>query len=657
MLKIMHWVRSGILAVGVCLCGCVVYAAAPLEYKIEKPPIWVTSVVPDLAAALPAEKQNGGVSYLLVDRQVLVKGDSKLSYHHMVFKIQNESGLENSSNIEIRFDPSYQTLLLHTVSIRRGDQLIPKLLPAAIKVLQRETSLEQLVFNGSKTANLFLDDVRVGDVVEYAYTLRGSNPVFGGRHYSQFDFQWGTPVQHVYARLLAEPDRKIAFKLVNTQQAAEVHTVAGMQEYAWDLKDVSALRSRDDAPAWYDPYPSVQWSDFSDWGAVVQWGIPLYKTPSRLSSELAAEVDRIKLQFASSEDRVVEALRYVQKTVRYLGVEVGPGSHAPTPPDVVLSRRFGDCKDKTLLTLTLLKALEVDASAALVNSRAKKGIFGWQASPGAFDHVIVRVKLGGESYWLDPTLQPQMGRLGDISQANFGYSLVLEPGQTELSEMRLGQAMMYTRKVLTVLDSRGGWLKPVSLTVTTLLEGVSAERMRATLAKESPEDLQKKLVNYFARYYPGIAVVRPYEMSDNKANNQITLTEYYEVSDLWKSTKDDRMEAYAAIPDVNDFLRAPQNTVRSEPMGLFHPVDVRQTTYVLLPEKWKFKGGTSKVNDPVFDFESSASFVPGRLTMVDTYRSKSDAIEAKNMSSYLANTRKARDMLGYTFSQSTKSLD
>ncbi|TXT37216.1 MAG: hypothetical protein FD135_3790 [Comamonadaceae bacterium] len=565
--------------------------------------------------------------------------------------------MENSSNIEIRFDPSYQTLLLHSVNIRRGDQLIPKLIPSAIKVLQRETSLEQLIFNGSKTANLFLDDVRVGDVVEYAFTLRGSNPVFGGRHYSQFDLQWGTSVQHVYARLLTEPGRNPAIKLINTEQAAETRSVTGMQEYAWHFKDVAALRWRDDAPSWYDPYPSVQWSDFSDWGAVVQWGVPLYKTPARLSHELAAEVERIKTQYTHPEDRVAEALRYVQKTVRYLGVEVGPGSHAPTQPDVVLSRRFGDCKDKTLLTLTLLKSLGVEASAALVNTKMKQGILRWQASPGVFDHVIVRARVGGEDYWLDPTLQAQMGGLRDISQASFGYALVLEPGQTELSEMKQSPSMVYTRNVLAILDSSGGWQKPVALTVTTLVEGVGAERMRNRLAKESSEEVQKQFVNYYARYYPSIAVVRPFEVADNKVSNQITLTEYYEMPDFWKTAQEDRMEAYVAIPDVNEYLRAPQNTVRSEPMALAHPVNVRQTTYVLLPEKWKFKGDGSKVSDPVFDFESSAAFVPGHLTLVNTYRSKSDAIDAKNMPSYLANAKKSRNMLGYSFSQSVKSTD
>ena len=121
-------------------------APAP-EYKIEKTPAWITPIAPDTQTPLTQAQQSEGVSYLLVDRQILVQGSTRQTYYHSALKIQNESGLENSSNVEIRFDPSYQTLHLHAVQIRRGDKIISKLQPSAIKILQREKSLEQLIFN------------------------------------------------------------------------------------------------------------------------------------------------------------------------------------------------------------------------------------------------------------------------------------------------------------------------------------------------------------------------------------------------------------------------------------------------------------------------------------------------------------------------------
>lgn len=634
--------------------GSAARAATSAEYKIADTPKWVTPLVPVMTATTTLDQQSGGVSYLLVDRQVWVMGNDKQVYSHQALRIENESGLETAANVEIRFDPSYQTLILHSVVIRRGTQIFSKLNANTVRVLQREKSLEYLVFDGTKTANLFLDGVQVGDVIEYAYTLRGSNPVFDGQHYGRFDLQWGVPVQRVYARLLTKPQRSPYIKLHNTTQMPVRRMMDGMQEHVWDLTGVVPLRSRDDTPYGFNPYPYVQWSDFKDWAAVVQWALPLYAVPAQLGSELTVEVERIRQAFPHPADRVMEVLRLVQKNVRYLGVEVGAGSHAPSPPHVVWARRFGDCKDKTLLTLTLLKALQIDAHAALVNTKLRRGVLDWQAGPGAFDHVIAQIAIEGENYWLDSTLQPQMGGLADISQPNYGYALVLGAGQNALTEIKVGDATSYKRRVLAVYDIRGSWSTPVPLTVTTVLEGLGAENLRSVLAKESADAFQKQLTNYYARHYLGITAVRPFEVVDNKKTNQITTTEYYAIADFWRKVKDDKVEAYVAAPDVQDYLRTPQNTVRDEPMGLVHPSDVRQTTYVLLPPDITAKNGLSRIKNSAFETESSSLYSPGRLMLVDAYRSLSDSIAVDQLPAYLSNLRQARELLGASFTRSMK---
>lgn len=644
----------GALVLWVAPFSLVAAAPAVAEFKIVVAPAWVDRVSYDKDGQVAADKQTAGMSYLLLDRQVYVRGSDKQSYNHIALRVDNASGLERAAQVSIEFDPSYHALQLHYVNVIRGDKTMARLNAKSVQVLQREKSLEYQIYDGTKTANMVLEDVRVGDVVEYAYTRRGSNPVFGGKHYGQMDLQWTFPVQKAFGRIVTEPGRDPAVMPVNLKQPMQVRMVGGMQSFEWTLSDVPGIRYRDDAPGWYDPYASVQWSDFKTWPAVVQWALPLYKTPAKLSAEMQEEVSRIKATTSKPAERAAEALRYVQKNVRYLGVEVGPGSHAPTAPDVVLARRFGDCKDKTLLTVTLLRALGIEAAPALVHSKVKKGIRDYLPMPGAFDHVIVLAKVDGQTYWLDPTRAPQMGMLDSISQPDFGYALVLEQGQAELTAMEPGSAAMYTRRVVSLFDVRGSLKDPVPFTVTSTFDGVSAEQIRNSLTKESREDYQKHLLNYFSRFYPDIVVDRPYEVLDNTNTNQVVLIEHYLLSDFWKKTKDGQMEGYVASPDVNDYLRAPQTTVRTEPLATYHPMEVMQTTLVQVSPKWKLKGDTTEVKDPAFTFASTATVKPGLLTMVDTYRTLADAVEAQALPAYLANAKKARNQLGYSLYRSEK---
>jgi transglutaminase-like putative cysteine protease len=77
---------------------------------------------------------------------------------------------------------------------------------------------------------------------------------------------------------------------------------------------------------------------------------------------------------ADDEEYILEAIRFVQDEVRYLGVETGINTHKPYPPSQILAQRFGDCKDKSLLLTTLLQARNIEAYPVLVNTSLKQSL-------------------------------------------------------------------------------------------------------------------------------------------------------------------------------------------------------------------------------------------------------------------------------------------
>ena len=100
-----------------------------------------------------------------------------------------------------------------------------------------------------------------------------------------------------------------------------------------------------------------------------------------------------------------------------------------------MSRRFGDCKDKALLLVTLLRALGTEAEPALVNTEARQAIADWLPSPLAFDHVIVRFVFQSRTYWVDATRALQRGTLAHFEDPPFARALVVREGETGLSEI------------------------------------------------------------------------------------------------------------------------------------------------------------------------------------------------------------------------------
>src|SRR5688500_15976321 len=153
--------------------------------------------------------------------------------------------------------------------------------------------------------------------------------------------------------------------------------------------------------------------------------------------ELISKIQKWQTDLQSPEQRTVAALRFVQDEIRYLGIELGRYSHQPTSPAKVFARRFGDCKDKSLLLATLLKSMGVDAVPALVHSSEGKSLDAKQPSPFAFDHVIVQAKPAGKTYWCDTTISYQRGGLHKYYEPPYERALVKRAGTVELEKIPL----------------------------------------------------------------------------------------------------------------------------------------------------------------------------------------------------------------------------
>lgn len=627
------------------------FTAFAAEYAIGPVPAWVKTFPLPAAPDNQTEQTSQGVQYVMVDFQTLAEKD-KSSFRHFATRAVNASGLENIAHISINFDPTYQSLTLHSILVHRFGNTSSRLKNANIRLLQRETDIERRVYDGSKTLDVYLDDIRTGDIVEYSYTLQGNNPVFHHRLMGRFDFQWDVPVAELYARLVVPKDRKIYLEARHTSLPIEAHSAGNYLEYQWHLENQPGMTVESHAPGWYDPYPAIEWSEFQDWQSVVAWALPLYRAPEKLGENVQSEVSRINQIIDDPATRLLLALQFVQSEIRYLGIESGVNSHAPTSPEIVASRRFGDCKDKALLTVTMLRALGFDAVPALVNTSSTRGLSEVQPSPMAFDHVIVHVRFEGKNYWLDPTLPQQEGDLEHIYQPDYGYALLVAPEEKALTPMTEATASKVNqRNIHAVFDASKGMNAPVDFTVTTVFQGRSADQMRGTLADESPENLQKAFLNFYAGYYPGTSVVAPFKVEKSNISNSLTITEHYRIPEFWKhSDKYKRQEADIDSPDLETYLKSPDEVVRKAPLAV-SLVDLTLQTDVILHEEWGIEESQVSIKNNVFQFDRQVQERNRKITLSNHLRYLSDHVMPDEIPKYVADLDRIRDVASYAIYQ------
>ena len=597
--------RTWIVLLLLFVCGRI---AAQTNVSIGPLPDWVQPVKWDAATRRPPREKSEGVRYLLDERQEHPQREEE--FVRGIDLMENEAGVQDSGSRAFYFDPSYQQLIIHQVRIHRGGQVLNRLDPAKLKTIQAEPDLDGHMLTGEQSAVLFVEDLRVGDVLEYSYTRRGYNPILGGHFSSRFGVQFGSPVDRQRIRVLWTVDKPLHVRthLANPTPARKIGP--STTEYLWDFTNLTAIEYEDYLPASYEPYPYVELSDFKDWARVVDWALPLYAVATtNLPPELQQLIAEWQRTGATDEERARRALEFVQDELRYTGLELGPDSYRPTPAAETFEKRFGDCKGKVLLLCTIFRAMNFEAWPALVNTADREAIAHRLPSPFAFNHVIVKLRLGGKTFWLDPTYSHQGGALAHRFLPRLGKALVIQPGVTALEDVPLSAADP-TRQRVQATFRMTDYQSPTTLTVQTTYRGYGADDMREDLARSDLKELGKDYLNYYARFYPGVTSAQPLSIADDRNANVLTVTETYRIKDIWKrdaTSKKWQAEFYGE--SLVNLLTDPSTRLRTMPLRIPYPLRQEHEIAVHLPDRdWEIPSADKTIEHEAFSFRARRSF-------------------------------------------------
>jgi tetratricopeptide (TPR) repeat protein len=423
------------LTLALALAGGARAQEAPAQQvKVGPPPAWVRP-----AAAIKTDSPDDGASVrlLLLDGQAHVGPEGVTRYSESAIRVQTPQGLQAMSTLSLNWDPALGELTVHKLVILRGGQTIDVLAGQKFTVLRREKNLEAQQLNGMLSAVIQPEDLRVGDVVDLAYSETVKDPALGG-HVQWANVAPNTTIDDL--RLTVTSDQPISWRATDGFDGLQPGVTSQGRQVTVAMTNVQPMIPPNGAPARFRRGRVIQVSDFKSWAEVSAVMAPLFAKASTLKADspLQAEIARIKAASTDPKARAEAALALVQDQVRYIALTMNDGGYVPADADLTWKRRFGDCKAKTVLLLALLHGLGVEAQPALVNLNGGDGLDERLPAVDAFDHVIVRATLGGRVYWLDGT---RLGdkRLDDILTPNMHWALPVQAAGAALTPLVVAQ--------------------------------------------------------------------------------------------------------------------------------------------------------------------------------------------------------------------------
>jgi TonB family protein len=483
------------------LAGAVVVLAMTLgepsraqsAVDISPRPVWVVPAEPSTELA-----SDGALSVRLVDMQTRVEGDHLQQYFRQIVRVLTPEGLPIAGNVAVVWLPSISKARIHALTLRRGGRATELLGDGSgFEILRREANLENGQIDGIVTAVMSISDLRVGDEIEFSWTLDARNPVLAGHVENDYFLPPGMRAARLFMRVSWPRDRGIAYRAGGNVPKARPFEGAGQKGYVIDAANFTAPDIPAAAPTRFQDTNRVVLSDFADWAAVASVMEPLYRRAAHLDpgSPVREEIERIANLSTDAKVRASEALRTVQRDVRYFARTDGLGGYLPQSAEDVWARRVGDCKGKVALLIALLNGLGIDAEPVLVSAQRSDGLDQSLPRPGRFDHVIVRTVIQKKTYWLDAT------RTGDrsIDSAglyDFRWVLPIVARASNLLPLTAAETQLADEEWRLDLDATAGIDKPAQAVATAVLRREQAESVRTLLAvlpKEKKDEMLRKL--------------------------------------------------------------------------------------------------------------------------------------------------------------------
>src|SRR3984957_14845392 len=214
--------------------------------------------------------------------------------------------------------------------------------------------------------------------------------------------------------------------------------------------------------------------------------------------------------------RIQGVAGFMQREIRYVGIEIGIGGLQPHPAADVFRYRYGDCKDKATLLIAMLNAVGVRATWVLVDTHrgfidpllpsieGNHAIAAIEMPAGYSDpdlRAVVTARTGKHYLIFDPTdTYTPIGLLGFHLQGSYGILVAGNDSQVIQLPILPPDADTLDRTASFALNADG----TLKGTVTETRSGEAARRYRRLYneegEKQQHEEIERRLQRDFSSF-------------------------------------------------------------------------------------------------------------------------------------------------------------
>jgi transglutaminase-like putative cysteine protease len=350
----------------------------------------------------PAKYQGQDDVILLDEGTARLESDGRSSYtNRQVGQILTTKAVENWGELTFWYTEGRSRIVINRIRVIGPDGTVLHDGPAHQQDVSPSAESGDPVFSDRRGIQVTLAGIAPGTLVDYSYTLETVKPALPGDFLYYWFINGDSPVRRSRFTLDTPVELSPRLRVRNIGGTPVDSVIAGRRIRRWAIADIPAIAWQTYSGAPNAVVASIRVGSAESWRSVGAWYDSLAHDRYALTPEIVAAHTH-ELQGARTMDDSLRATyRWVAQDFRYVSLSLGEGSYQPRSPREVFESRFGDCKDKTVLFVTLARRMGVTSYPVLVRSDAT--VDSLQPSIKQFDHLIAAVERAGKTRYLDVT--------------------------------------------------------------------------------------------------------------------------------------------------------------------------------------------------------------------------------------------------------------
>ena len=557
--------------------------------------------------------------------EITAEGKSRYTSHKII-KIFNQRGIQKHDDLAIPYNPNSQHI---TVNSART------ILPNGTIVKPAEDAYNDVTPPGQLTFNLYSDGLwkvismpalKAGVCIEYKVSLEDMVPSGADQWFwGSYTFQSTDPTLQTNYALRLYGDKQFRWKAVNCELDPEIMIEGETKTYLWHYGETHSIRESIGQSNTSELAAQFRFSSVNSWDAISAWYADLARDRYTSSQEIDELARDLTQSVNTSTEKIHQLYNFVASQIRYVSIQLGQGAYQPTAADQVLIKRYGDCKDKSTLLISLLASIGISAFPALMSPSPYDPIDLDLPSVGQFSHLIVaipiaenglnkRQNMDSDYLWLDPTASSCP--FGTLPTSNQGRTALLVKNKTA-NFVKIPNSLPENNRLKIEADllvqTDGSFNGKMSIQPI----GQYGIDYRLTYRDIQVSSMDEAFSRELSRSFSGI-MIKQHRVSDLRDLDQpVKIHLDFQADSMLQSIDNQHQLLYFDGADFVDYADIFASPERIYALDLSHPILVEKTTRIQLPTGWvplKLPDGKDTHSDV---FSSEQSF--GQLNVEVTY--------------------------------------